>query len=93
MTVEEIRAKIVPILKEAGVTRSALFGSYVRHEETNTSDVDILVDYPSGKSFFDFLDTKIQLEEALDKKVDLIEYKTIKPQLKEYILSEQLSIL
>lgn len=92
-TVDEIKEKVIPILIKAGVSRSALFGSYVRGEATENSDVDILVDYPPGKSLFDFVDTKLQLEDALDKKVDLIEYKTIKPRLKEYILSEQLSIL
>jgi len=93
LTIDEIKQKIVPILKEAGVTRSALFGSYARGEENEKSDVDILVDYPNGKSLFDFVNTKIQLEDALGKKVDLIEYKTIKPKLKQYILSEQFQIL
>ena len=93
LTIDEIKQKIIPILKDAGVTRSSLFGSYVRGEENEKSDIDILVDYPSGKSLFDFVDTKIQLEDALGKKVDLVEYKTIKPKLKHYILSEQLQIL
>ena len=93
ITVEEIKEKVLPILKEAGVTRSGLFGSYVRGEENEKSDVDILVDYPQEKSLFAFIDTKLQLENALGKKVDLIEYKTIKLPLKKYILSEQLQIL
>jgi predicted nucleotidyltransferase len=93
MTVDEIKTKIIPILKEAGVTHSSLFGSYVRNEETENSDVDILVEYPTDKSLFDFIETKLQLEDALGKKVDLIEYKTIKPQLKKYILSEQHQII
>ena len=93
LTVEKIKEKIIPILKEAGVTRSALFGSYVRGEENETSDIDILVDYPDGKSLFDFIETKMELVDVLGKKVDLVEYKTIKPRLKEYILSEQLQIL
>ena|SRR5215469_12695979 len=93
LTVNEIKQKILPILKEAGVTRSALFGSYVRGEENETSDIDILVDYPESKSLFDFVGTKMELEDALGKKVDLVEYKTVKPRLKDYILSEQLQIL
>jgi len=93
LTIEKIKEKIIPILKEAGVTRSAIFGSYIRGEENEKSDIDILVDYPDGKSLFDFINTKIELEETLGKKVDLVEYKTIKPRLKEYILSEQLQIL
>ena len=38
-----IKQKAVPILKEAGVTRSALFGSYVRGDHTSESDIDICV--------------------------------------------------
>lgn len=46
VNVDEIKQKALPILKEAGVTRSSLFGSYVRGEQTNDSDIDILVEEP-----------------------------------------------
>ncbi|MGH7204185.1 MAG: nucleotidyltransferase family protein [Nitrosotalea sp.] len=92
-TLEEIKIKAVPILKKAGVTRSAIFGSYVRDEQTEKSDIDILVEYPKGKSLFDFVGTQLELEDALGKKVDLVEYKMIKPRLKPYILSKVLPIL
>lgn len=41
--IAEIKNKILPILKQAGVKRSSLFGSYVRGEETIESDIDILI--------------------------------------------------
>lgn len=93
LTIDEIKEKVIPILKSAGVKRSSLFGSYVRGEQTEKSDIDLLVDFPKGKSLFDFVAIKIQLEEALGKKVDLVEYELIKPRLKKYILPEQVSIL
>jgi uncharacterized protein len=40
---EEIRRKIVPVLKKHNVTRAGIFGSYARGEQTKESDVDILV--------------------------------------------------
>ena len=83
----------MPILKEAGVTRSSLFGSYVRGEQREDSDIDILVDLPKGLRLFDIAEIQYKLEDALGKKVDLIQYDTIKPRLKQYILSEQVSIL
>ncbi len=43
------------------------------------SDVDILVKMPDELSLFDFVGVKLELEEALGRKVDLIEYDTIKP--------------
>jgi predicted nucleotidyltransferase len=93
MSLDEIKEKIVPILKSAGVTRSAIFGSYVRGEATEKSDIDILVDYPKGLSLFDVAELKYTLEDALEKPVDLVNYNHIKPLLKPYILSEQIPIL
>ncbi len=93
LTIDQIKEKAVPILKEAGVTRSSLFGSYVRGEQEEISDIDLLVDFPKGKSLFDFVAVKLKLEDALGKKVDLVEYDLIKPRLKKYILPEQVSIL
>lgn len=93
ITIDQIKKKALPILKEAGVTRSALFGSYVRGEEHGESDIDILIDLPREKSLFEFIDLKLKLENALKKKVDLVEYVAIKPGLKQYILPSQIQIL
>ncbi len=57
------------------------------------SDVDILVKMPDELSLFDFVGVKLELEEALGRKVDLVEYDTIKPLLKDNILKEQVEIL
>lgn len=89
----EIKEKALPILKKAGVTRSSLFGSFVRGEEKETSDIDILVDFPKGKSLFDFIGLQLELEDTLHKKVDLGEYSTIKPRLRDHILKEAVQIL
>lgn len=92
-SVDDIKEKALPILKKAGVTRSSLFGSYVRGEEKEGSDIDILVDFPKGKSLFDFIGLQLKLEDTLHKKVDLGEYSTIKPRLRDYILKEAVQIL
>jgi len=89
----KIRQKIVPILKHYGVKRAALFGSYVRGNVKKSSDIDILVDIKRDISLLDFVGIKLELEEALKKKVDLVEYNTIKPLLREKILQEQVKIL
>ncbi len=70
-----------------------LFGSYVRGEMKEDSDIDILVEIEKNISLLDFVGLKQEIEEALRKKVDLVEYGTIKPLLKERILSEQVRIL
>lgn len=93
MSLDQIKKKVAPILKEEGATRAALFGSVVRGEATEKSDIDILVDLPGEKSLFDFAGLQLKLEEALGKKIDLVEYSTIKPGLKAYILNSQFQII
>lgn len=90
---EEIRRKILPILKKHGVTGAGIFGSVVRGEAREDSDVDILVELESDVSLLDFVGIKLEIEEVLGRKVDLGEYKTIKPLLKERIPSEEVPIL
>jgi predicted nucleotidyltransferase len=90
---EQIKKIVVPILKEAGVTHSSLFGSYVHGGNTEESDIDMLVDYPKEKSLYDFIGLQLRLEDALHKKVDLITYSGIKPRLRERILNDQVQIL
>ncbi|HUD45036.1 MAG TPA: nucleotidyltransferase family protein [Patescibacteria group bacterium] len=91
--VEEIQMKVVPILKKTGVTRAAIFGSVARGEQTEKSDLDILVDLPEGMSLFDVVDLEFKLEEAVSRKVDLVDYDAIKPRLKPYIMRDQIQIL
>ena len=62
--------------------------------ETANSDVDILVDLGDKKiSLFDFVGIKLELEDVLGKKVDLVEYSTIKPTIKKMVLAEEVDIL
>ncbi|MCL5010513.1 MAG: nucleotidyltransferase family protein [Patescibacteria group bacterium] len=91
--IEQIKKKALPILKEAGVTRSALFGSYVRGEEGGESDIDLLIDLPAEKSLLDLIRLQRKLQETLKRKVDLLTYNAVNPLLKEYIQKDQLIIL
>lgn len=89
MTTQSIKRKIIPILKRQGVTKAALFGSAARGEMKKRSDVDILVKLEKGKSLFDFVGLKLELEDKLKKKVDLVMYGAIKPRLKDIILRDE----
>lgn len=90
---EEIKKKALPVLKEVSVTRSSIFGSYVRREARENSDIDILVDFPKGKGLFEFIGLKQKLEGVLGKKVGLGEYSTLKPRIKDKVLSQQFRII
>lgn len=70
-----------------GVRRIGLFGSYIRGEQTETSDVDILVEFEDDEKTFDnYMDLKFFLEDLFGLKVDLVMEGTIKPDLLPYIL-------
>jgi len=85
----EIRNRMYPILKRYGVVKASIFGSYVREEETLESDIDILVEFSTEKSLLDLAGLKIELEEALDREVDVLTYKSLHPLIKDRILKEQ----
>lgn len=92
--IKRIKKKIVPTLKKYGIKKAGIFGSYVRGEQKKRSDIDILVDIRDKKmSLLGFIHIKNELGNALGKKVDLVEYKMIRPELKKTILREEVRII
>ena len=87
--IEEIKQKILPILRRHGVTKAAVFGSFVRGESKEGSDLDLLVELEDDKSLLDLAGLKVELEELLKIKVDVLTYDSLHPLLKERILDEQ----
>jgi predicted nucleotidyltransferase len=91
--IERIKGKVIPILKPYGLKRLGLFGSFVRGETRKKSDIDILVELTQDISLLEFVGLKLEIEEALGKKIDLVEYNSIKPRLRQRVLSEQIVLL
>lgn len=89
----KIKETIVPILKKYGARKAGIFGSVVREDFNDESDIDILVDIEKDINLLDFIGLKLEIEDALGKKIDLVEYDTIKIALKNSILEEQIEIL
>src|SRR5262245_48099258 len=93
-TVSGITRKVLPILRRHAVKKAAIFGSFARGEATSNSDVDFLIEYNTkNKSLFDLVDLKSELEDTLERKVDLITYRSIYWRLRKQILAEQVVIL
>jgi len=92
-TISDIKMLVLPILQKHGATAAGLFGSIVRDEMTEDSDIDILVEIAKDISLLDFVGIKLEIEDALGGKVDLVEYNTIKPLIRDRILAEQVVIL
>ena len=83
--------EVKPVLEqEYEVSEVGIFGSYVRDEQTENSDIDILINLKEGHSvgLIKFCGLKEFLAKVFGKRVDLITKKGIKPALKKYILSE-----
>jgi predicted nucleotidyltransferase len=93
MTIPEIKSKIIPILKKHRVKKASLFGSLVRKEQTESSDIDLLVELPETASLLELASLKLDLEEILGKKVDVLTFDSLHPLLKDHILQEQEAVL
>ncbi len=91
--VQDKKKILVKVLQKQGVLQAGIFGSYARGTAKKRSDVDLLVKTKKGLSLFDFAGIKVAAEEILGKEVDLVEYSTIKPRLRERILREEVRIL
>jgi predicted nucleotidyltransferase len=85
--------RIVPILKDGGVTEASVFGSFTRGEVRPDSDIDLLVRYKESVSLFDVGGLKYGLEKLLKTKVDLVSKDYLKPRLKKRLLQESVRIL
>lgn len=84
---------IKPELKARfNVREIGLFGSFVREEEMETSDIDILVEFEKPIGFFKFMELEEYLELQLERKVDLVSKKALKPFIGQYILEEVITV-
>lgn len=75
------------LLKKYHVKRIGLFGSLVRDEGTEKSDIDLLVDFEE-KSFDNFIELTFELEKIFGRKVDLLTEQGISPYILDYIKNE-----
>jgi len=88
---DEIKKKIVKILKKNNVVRAGIFGSYARGEQKKNSDIDILIEF--NGSLLDLVGLEMELKKLLRKKVDLLTYGCIHPLLRERILNEEVRVI
>ncbi|MBI3127811.1 MAG: nucleotidyltransferase family protein [Candidatus Tectomicrobia bacterium] len=78
-------------LRRLGVKRLALFGSSVRGDAEEKSDLDFLVEL-DPKSFDAYMDVKFFLEDLFGRKVDLVLADALKPRLRPRILAEAVDV-
>ncbi|MCF8280865.1 MAG: nucleotidyltransferase family protein [Bacteroidales bacterium] len=88
----EILRTIEPVLRKYAIKRASLFGSFADGTATAGSDVDLLVELSKPIGLLEFIHIKHELEDLLGRKVDLVEFKAVKPSLKNLILHSAIPI-
>ncbi len=88
MKLAEVRPVVRRIARAYGIRNVRIFGSFARGEQGKRSDIDLLIDLPDGMSLLDLSGLKLDLEDALKRKVDVVPSRSIKPALRDRILAE-----
>lgn len=87
--VKILKLHIIDMRKKFKIKEIGVFGSYVRGEQGEESDIDMLVEFEDGyKTFDNYMDLKFFLEDVLNSKIDLVIRTTIRDEIKQNILSE-----
>ena len=76
-------------IKRLGVKRIGLFGSFVRGEQDEESDIDFLVEFKQDQKTFDnFIQLSFLLENLLKRRVELVTIESLSPYIRPYIIKE-----
>jgi uncharacterized protein len=77
-------------MSKLGINNIGVFGSYVRGEANDNSDIDILIDVSpeSSLTFFSLIEIELKLSEIFNNKIDIVIKSDLKPNIGKTILSE-----
>jgi len=88
---EYLRNQKNELLEKYGIVKIALYGSYAKNRQTQSSDIDILVE--SNRRIIEIDKLQKELSQALNKKVDVLNEKTILlPTIKQMILKSAINV-
>ena len=91
-TLNEIR-QVLSLQKQSiceiyRITEIGIFGSYARGDETEASDIDILVDYETAPTLIMLVELRDYLSQLFGIKVDIVTKNGLKPRIRERVLAE-----
>jgi hypothetical protein len=85
--------EVLPLLRERFKVKSlGVFGSYVRGEQHDGSDLDVLVEFDEVIGLLKFVELENYLSEVLGVKVDLVMKSALKPRIGKRILQEVVTV-
>lgn len=89
----DILTQCKPVLQERfGLSTLALFGSTARNTASDSSDIDILVDFDGKATSKQFFGVQFYLEDKLGSAVDLVTVKALREELKPYIDKDRIDV-
>jgi len=90
--IAQLKALKPTIVARYKVREIGLFGSTVHGKATETSDVDLLVEFEDEADLFDWVGVALFLEDALQRRVDVVPKQALREELREAVLSEVVPI-
>ena len=87
-----IRENLNVLEAKYGVAVVGIFGSYVRGEQAQKSDIDLLAEILRPISLLELVGAEIYLSEVLGEKVDLVPKRNVREELRDSILKEAVNI-
>jgi len=90
--IANLRGYLPALRRDFGVQRIALFGSTVRDEAREDSDLDLLVDFDVGPTFDSFMGLKFFLEDHLGRWGDLVTRDALKPRMRPIVEREAIDV-
>ncbi|MBW4619431.1 MAG: nucleotidyltransferase family protein [Cyanosarcina radialis HA8281-LM2] len=88
----KILAQHSPVLSSLGVRSLSIFGSVARNEARSDSDVALLVELEPPVTFDRYMEIKFDLEDRLGTQVDLVSWRSLKPQLRNVVAKEAIRV-
>jgi predicted nucleotidyltransferase len=88
MLTTDIQQTIINRIKPYKPKRIGVFGPWSRGEQTEDSDIDILVDFENGINLLDLIGLEQDLTDILGVKVDLVTEASVHPALKSFIYAD-----
>ncbi|NLV23123.1 MAG: nucleotidyltransferase family protein [Syntrophomonadaceae bacterium] len=87
-----LREHIIKIAQKHGASNIRVFGSVARGEDTADSDIDFLMDFNPGRSLVDLVALKLELEDLLGRKVDIVTEQALLPRIRKNVLQEAVEL-
>jgi predicted nucleotidyltransferase len=87
-----LKQKNAELTNRFGVKSLLLFGSVARNEATNTSDIDLLVEFSRPVGYFGLFALQDYLEELLGCSIDLGTPDSLKPSIREHVMGEAIHV-